>query len=347
MTQETQTQTNAPQRYDIYGIGNALVDSEYRIDDQELEALAVEKGAMTLIDQQRRAELLERLGELPGKRASGGSAANTLIAAAQMGSRCFYSCKVANDELGQFYLQDLRACAVDSNDHHSDANGQSTGTCLVLITPDAERSMSTYLGATADLSEAELVVEALVQAKFLYIEGYLAASPSGRRAVQVARQAAREAGVQVALTLSDVNMIRFCRDGLEEMWGDGVDLLFSNEEEAKLMCGTDDLSQAAEALQQRAQRFVITRGGDGSLVWDGRSLVEVPAMPVKALDTNGAGDMFAGAVLHCVTRNWDLVEAARLGSQAAGELIQHFGPRLPSQVTRQVWDRFQQVSSQS
>lgn len=322
--------------YDIYGIGNALVDSEFRVDDRELASLNVEKGTMTLIDADRRAELLRGLGELPGKRASGGSAANSMIAAAQMGSRCFYSCKVAPDELGEFYLRDLRACAVESNEHHSDPDGHSTGTCLVLITPDAERSMSTYLGATADISTAELVLDALVKSKYFYIEGYLAASPTGRKAATVARQAARDAGVKIALTLSDVNMIRFCRDGLNELWSDGVDLLFSNEEEAKLMFGVDDVRNVVEPLQQRTKSFVITRGKDGALVWDGQRLVEVAAAPVKPLDTNGAGDMFAGAVLSCLTRGLNLVAAAKLGTLAAGELIQHFGPRLPSEVTSKI-----------
>ncbi len=322
--------------YDIYGIGNALVDSEFRVDEQELASLGVEKGTMTLIDAERRAALLRGLGELPGKRASGGSAANTMIAAAQMGSRCFYSCKVAPDELGEFYLRDLRACDVESNQHHSEANGHSTGTCLVLITPDAERSMSTYLGATADISASELELDSLAKSQYFYIEGYLSASPTGRQAVSVARQAAREAGVKIALTLSDVNMIRFCREGLEELWGDGVDLLFSNEEEAKLMFGVDDVRQVVEPLQKRTKSFVITRGKDGALVWDGHHVVEVAAAPVKPLDTNGAGDMFAGAVLSCVTRGFNLATAAKLGTLAAGELIQHFGPRLPSDVTGKI-----------
>lgn len=323
-------------KYDIYGIGNALVDSEYRVDDQELAKLGVEKGTMTLIDADRRAELLRGLGELPGKRASGGSAANSMIAAAQIGASCFYSCKVAPDELGEFYLRDLRACDVESNEHHSEANGHSTGTCLVLITPDAERSMSTYLGATADISSAELVVDALTQSKFFYIEGYLAASPTGRRAVTIARQAARNAGVRIALTLSDVNMIRFCREGMEELWGDGVDLLFSNEEEAKLMFGVDDVRQVVEPMKKRAKSFVITRGKDGALVWDGDRIVEVAAAPVKPLDTNGAGDMFAGSVLGCLSKGLNLATAAKLGTLAAGELIQHFGPRLPSEVTSKI-----------
>lgn len=327
--------------YDIYGIGNALVDSEYRVEDAELQSLAVEKGAMTLIDEARRSELLQKLGELPGHRASGGSAANTLIAAAQMGSKCFYSCKVADDELGQFYLKDLAECDVDSNRNHSPSDAGSTGTCLVLITPDAERSMNTYLGATSDLSENELDLDALSRARYLYVEGYLAASPTGRQAVSIARQKALESGVKVALTLSDVNMIRFCREGIDEMLGDGVDLLFSNEEEAKLMFDTDDLDVAMESCKSIAKSFVITCGKDGAYTWDGVELTKVDAVPVQALDTNGAGDMFAGAVLHGLTHEMNLEQAASLACRCSGELVKHFGPRLPTDVTQQVLSAFE------
>jgi fructokinase len=176
----------------------------------------------------------------------------------------------------------------------------------------------------------------LAGSQYLYIEGYLAASPTGRKAASVARQTARAAGVKIALTLSDVNMIRFCREGLDELWGEGVDLLFSNEEEAKLMFGATDLAQVIEPLQQRTHAWVITRGKDGALVWDGDRVIEVAAAPVKPLDTNGAGDMFAGAVLSCLTRGLGLATAAKLGTLAAGELIQHFGPRLPTDVTQRV-----------
>jgi len=331
--------------FDIYGIGNALVDSEYQISDSELTAMGVEKGAMTLIDEARRSELLQQLGELPGKRASGGSAANTLIGAAQMGAKCFYSCKVANDELGKFYLNDLDECLVKSNSNHSPSDAGSTGTCLVLITPDAERSMSTYLGATSDLSEKELDLDALKKSKYLYIEGYLAASPTGRLAVTQARAAADEAGVAISMTLSDVNMIRFCRDGIDEMLGEGVDLLFSNEEEAKLLFDTEDLAVATENFKKVAKSFVITRGKDGATVWDGSTLTTVPAQPVKALDTNGAGDMFAGAVLYSLTNGLSLAQAAALGCKASGELVQHFGPRLPTDVTKKLLQEFQATNA--
>lgn len=327
--------------YDIYGIGNALVDSEYRVQDAELESLSVEKGAMTLIDEERRAELLRQLGELPGHRASGGSAANTMIAAAQMGSRCFYSCKVADDELGKFYLKDLADCSVDSNRNHSPSGAGTTGTCLVLITPDAERSMSTYLGATSDLSEKELDLDALGRSRYLYIEGYLAASPTGRKAIAVAREKARQEGVKIAMTLSDVNMIRFCREGIDEMLGDGVDLLFSNQEEAKLMFDTDSLDVAMTRCKDLAKSFVITCGKDGAFTWDGTELTKVDAVPVEALDTNGAGDMFAGAVLHGLTHELNLEQAACLACRCSGELVKHFGPRLPMDVTQQVLASFE------
>lgn len=323
-------------KYDIYAIGNALVDSEYTVDDQKLEQVGVDKGAMTLIDLERRTELLSHFEASQAKKASGGSAANTLIAAAQMGSKCFYSCKVADDDLGHFYMNDLEACDVDTNSNHVPKDAGTTGTCLVLITPDAQRSMSTYLGATADLSKNELVPQSISDSKYLYIEGYLAASPTGCEAVTEARKVASQAGVKQVITLSDVNMVKFCREGLDGMIGDGVDLLFSNEDEIKLMYDTQDLDEAAEKVKSIAKQFVITLGAEGAMYFDGQNIGRVEADKVEAIDTNGAGDMFAGAVLHALGTGETLEAACKLGCKASGELVKHFGPRLPADATVRV-----------
>ena len=213
----------------------------------------------------------------------------------------------------------------------------TTGTCLVLITPDAQRSMSTYLGATADLSKNELVPEAIGDSKFLYIEGYLAASPTGCEAVSEARKVATAAGdVTQVITLSDVNMVKFCREGLDGMIGEGVDLLFSNEDEIKLMYDTEDLDLAAEKVKSIAKQFVVTLGAKGAMYFDGQNFGHVDADKVDAIDTNGAGDMFAGAVMHALATGESLENACRLGCKASGELVKHFGPRLPAEATVRV-----------
>jgi sugar/nucleoside kinase (ribokinase family) len=317
--------------YSVYGIGNALLDTEIQVQDDELAALGVEKGLMTLVDDARRQELLDGLqGHLiKANHASGGSAGNSMIATALFGSPTFLSCKVADDADGDRYLADLEAAGVD----HPPRNGRgggSTGKCLVLITPDAERSMNTSLGVSADLSDAQLDPEALARSEFLYIEGYLVTSPTGRAAAIRARELAREAGVRIAISFSDPGIVAHFRDGLAEMTGERADLVFCNEEEALNWTGSESLEVAIEQLKNSAERFVITRGGRGSLCFDGESLLDIPVHRVQAVDSNGAGDMFAGAFLYALGRGEAFDTAGRFASLAAGRVVAQFGPRLPA-----------------
>ncbi|OED41797.1 sugar kinase [Chromatiales bacterium (ex Bugula neritina AB1)] len=320
--------------YDLYGIGNALVDMEYRISDQKLEELGVDKGLMTLIEEDQHHALVDKLSELSHKKACGGSAANTVIALAQLGGDGFYTCKVANDEPGDFYLQDMADCNVDTNlDGVSRVSG-NTGKCIVMVTPDADRTMNTYLGVTVNLSEDEVVADAIAQSKYMYMEGYVVTSDSGRAAAIKAAGIAREAGVPTVLTLSDPNMVNFFRDGLLQMAGDDLDLLFCNEAEATLMTGTDSVEAAAAELKTLARRFAITVGADGSLVYDGTDFHKILADKVDVIDTNGAGDMYAGAFLYGLTHSMSFVQSAELASRAASKIVTHFGPRLPTEQTR-------------
>ncbi len=321
-------------QYDLYGIGNALVDLEYRISDEKLADLGVDKGLMTLIEEDKHHELVARLGDIDHKKASGGSAANTVIALAQLGGAGFYSCKVANDSFGDFYLQDMAACKVDTNlDGVTRVDGH-TGKCIVMVTPDADRSMNTYLGVTVNLAEDAVDEQAISNAKFVYMEGYLVTSDTGRAAAIKAAKIARQAGVPTVLTLSDPNMVNFFRDGLLEMAGDNLDLLFCNEAEATLMTGTDNVEAAAAELKKLAKRFAITVGAKGSLAFDGEQMHEISAEKVDVIDTNGAGDMYAGAFLYGLTHDMDFATSARLASKAASAIVTHFGPRLPAAQTR-------------
>ena len=321
-------------QYDLYGIGNALVDMEYRVSDEKLAELAVDKGLMTLIEEDRHHELVEQLGDLAHKKASGGSAANTVIALAQLGGSGFYSCKVANDELGDSYLSDMNACAVDTNLDNQTRDAGNTGKCIVMVTPDADRTMNTYLGVTVNLAETEVSPEAIANSKFVYMEGYLVASPTGKAAAIKAASIAREAGIPTVLTLSDPNMVNFFGDGLLEMAGDNLDLLFCNEDEGMLMTKTDNVEAAAEALKKLARRFAITVGDKGAVVYDGESLHRIPAEKVEVIDTNGAGDMFAGAFLYGLTHGMDFVQSAELACRAGSKIVTHFGPRLPAEQTK-------------
>lgn len=315
--------------FDIYGLGAALVDTEITLDDADLHRMQVEKGVMTLVDEERQHVLIEHLKEhlVASKRASGGSAANSIIGAGHFGCRNFYSCKVADDDNGRFYLNDIAAAGVVTPPHLAAAEG-ITGKCLVMITPDAERTMNTYLGISGSLSEAEIDFEAIAKAEMVYIEGYLVTSPSGRAAAIKMREQARRVGTRVAISLSDPAMVQFFRDGLLEMIGDGVDLIFCNREEAMQFAGAATIDDACNELQKYAKTFAITCGPDGAVVFDGQKLSQVDAPTVTAIDTNGAGDMFAGAFMYGLTQGLSFEFAGRFAANAAAKVVTQYGPRL-------------------
>jgi sugar/nucleoside kinase (ribokinase family) len=290
--------------------------------------MGVSKRHMTLIDTPRRAELLEHVSQLQPRQTGGGSAGNTVVALAQLGGKAFYSCKVAHDSLGDFYVKDLQAQGVNTNLTHTRAMAGQTGSCMVLVTPDAERSMCTFLGVSAELDDVALHPQDIVKSKIYYMEGYLAASPTGLAAALKGRKIAQEAGVALALTLSDVSMIQFCKAGLDAMLGEGVDYLFCNQEEAQVWCGTEDLEQVRQTLKKLAKMVCFTRGAQGSEVLTAEQSWHVPAEKVKAIDTNGAGDMFAGAFLYAMTRGYAPNQAATLGNQAAAAVVSQHGNRL-------------------
>lgn len=317
---------------DLYAIGNALVDSEYLVDDSFLRSANIAKGQMTLIDHDQRQQLLTALHDQFSctKRASGGSAANSVIAFAALGGSAFYACKVASDDNGDFYLKDLRAAGV-SAPHHAQVADGVTGTCVVMVTPDSERTMHTFLGITAELSPQELDLDALSNARYLYIEGYLATSTSARHAVAEARKLAQANGVKTALTFSDPAMVQYARDGLTEMLADGVDILFCNEHEAQLWAQTDNLAQAIDALHRLSPLVVVTCGSKGALISDQGQQTVIAPFPVTAVDSNGAGDAFAGAFLYGLSQGWELARCGRLASRISAQVVSQYGPRLAQQ----------------
>ena len=329
-------------RYHVYGIGNALVDMEYEVDFQDLEILGIDKGVMTLVDEAKQLEIMLHLASRHHQRGSGGSAANTLIGLSQLGGRAYYSCKVADDELGHFYMRDLIEGGVDAN-HHTEKDRGHTGRCVVLVTPDSDRTMCTFLGVSGNLSRNELVDEALRDSDWFYTEGYLVTSPGARAASIEARQIAESAGVRTAISLSDPNMVKYFKDGLLEMIGPGMDLIFANEHEAMGMAGTEDLDEALAYLKTLCREFAVTRGPLGALVWDGRSLIEIAGNPVEAVDTVGAGDMFAGAYLYGIGQGWDRKRAGELASAASAKLVTCLGPRISREETREVLKGFAKV----
>jgi sugar/nucleoside kinase (ribokinase family) len=315
-------------KYNVYALGNALLDIEFEVSPEVLQNLGIEKGVMTLLDQDSQDKIVSNLANYDHKRSCGGSAANTLIAVSQFGGKVFYSCKVADDEPGKFYTQDLIDCGVVTNLESQVAKSGVTGKCLVFVTPDADRTMNTFLGISGEFSDAELVPEAIEQAEYTYIEGYLVSGESSKEAAITARETAQSAGNKVAFSLADPNMVKFFKSGLLEIIGSGVDFLFANEGEALLMAETEDFDRAIEYLKTLAKRFAVTRGASGSVVFDGEQLIEIEPFPVKAIDTVGAGDMYAGAFLYGLTNGLSYAEAGRLASLASSKIVTTLGARM-------------------
>ncbi|HRX70881.1 MAG: adenosine kinase [Candidatus Competibacteraceae bacterium] len=326
-------------KYHVYGIGNALVDMEYEVEISDLETLSIDKGVMTLVSEEHQLKIMNHLAERRHQRGSGGSAANSIIAVSQFGGTAFYSCKVAEDELGHFYMKDLLDGGVDTN-HHTEKEQGHTGRCVVLVTPDSDRTLCTFLGISGELSSKELVEDALCNSDYFYTEGYLVTSENARRASIEAKRIAEAAGVKTAISLSDPNMVRFFKTGLLDMIGSGVDLLFANEEEARGMAGTDELDSVVDYLRTLSKEFVITRGPQGALIWDGNRLIDIDPVKVEAVDTVGAGDMFAGAFLYGLTQGWEHRHAGDLAAAASAKLVTSLGPRIPAAETQAILKNF-------
>ena len=315
-------------KYDVYGIGNALVDIVTEVSDSFLNENNIEKGLMTLIEEDRQNKLYSAIKNHDSHMQCGGSAANSVIAVSQFGGESFYSCKVADDELGHFYMKDMINNGVDTNLKPDGLPEGITGKCLVMTTPDAARTMNTYLGITQHLSKHEIDEEALKIARYVYIEGYLVTSENGIEAMKTAKELARKHGAKVALSFSDPSMVKYFREPMLDVIGDGIDLLFCNEEEAMLCTETDNIRDAREGLKQYAKKFCITLGKNGAIIFDGQTFIDIEPYPVNAVDTNGAGDMFAGAYLYGITAGHTHAEAGKIASLAASKIVTKFGSRL-------------------
>lgn len=330
-------------KYNVFGIGNALVDIVTEVDDNFLNEHKIEKGLMTLVDEENQTRISNAINMNNSNMQCGGSAANSIIAVSQFGGSSYYSCKVANDELGQFYMKDLKANGVDSNIEGQKLEEGITGKCLVMTTDDASRTMNTFLGITSNYSRAEINEAELKDAQYLYIEGYLVTSDNGLDAMKYAKQLAENNGVKTALTFSDPSMVKYFKDQMELVVGASVDLLFCNEEEAMLFTGKDNLTEAREELKKAAKRFVITLGENGAMIFDGDTFVDIEPYSVQAIDTNGAGDLFAGAFLYGITNGHSYADAGKLASLASSKVVTQFGPRLEWHQAKDILNKLNNV----
>jgi adenosine kinase len=318
-------------RFDVLGIGNAIVDVLARTEDDFLIKYAMHKGSMQLIDEMRAASLYDVMG--PTVEISGGSAANTIVGVASLGGRGAFVGKVKDDEFGRTFRHDIRAAGV-TFDTPPAARGPATGCCYVLVTPDGERTMNTYLGAAQDLHPDDIDTDMIAAAEITYLEGYLWDPPHAKEAFRKAAAAAHHADRLVALTLSDAFCVdRYRAEFLQLIKTGTVDVVFANERELHSLYQTPDFDTAVGALRVDAQLAVITRSEKGCLVVTREETDAVHAFPVeKVVDATGAGDLFAAGFLVGLSRDASYRDAARLGALAAAEVIGHIGARPQSSL---------------
>lgn len=321
--------------YHVIGIGNALLDTEYSLSDELLAQTGLTRGNMTLADDEAQLGLFDTLasaGLSPSKQSGGGSAANSLVAFSSLGGSSFYNCRVGADASGAFYLEDLKNSGVATSSDHAVSEGV-TGSCTVLVTPDGERTMQTHLGTSAAINDTNVDFERLSGSEWLYLEGYLAMSPTALPAIQRLRQQAGIHGVQVAVSFADPAVVKFAKSGLLDMLDGGVSLIFCNLEEAQAFSEKKQHKACAKALLEYAKIAVVTNGSEPTIIaqaTDGEpTIIEVPSAPVaQVIDTNGAGDNYAGAFLYGLSQAYTLEECAHLAAAVAAQVVQQFGARL-------------------
>ena len=313
-------------RYDVLGIGNAIVDVIARAEDDFLVAQGMHKGTMALVDQARAEKIYQAMG--PAVESSGGSAANTIVGVASFGGRAAFVGKVKDDELGRAFAHDIRAARVAFETKPA-GDGPSTARCYIMVTPDGERTMNTFLGAAQDLKPTDIDEAKVASAALVYLEGYLWDPPQAKEAFVKAAAIAHKAGRRVALTLSDAFCVdRYRAEFLALIRKGTVDIVFANEHELHSLYETADFNTAVKALRHDAKLAVITRSEKGCVVVTRKEVEAVQAMPIdRVVDVTGAGDLFAAGFLVGLARGKDNRTAARLGALAAAEVIQHIGAR--------------------
>lgn len=310
---------------DVVGIGNALVDVLSQESDAFVVAQGLTKGAMQLVDEARARALYGAMG--PAVEVSGGSAANTIVGVASFGGRAHYVGKVRDDQLGEVFSHDLRGVGVGYSTPAA-TSGPSTGRCLIVVTPDAQRTLTTYLGASVQLGPADVDKDLIERAGILYLEGYLFDPPQAQRAFHVAAGIAHAAGRKVALTLSDPFCVDRHRTAFRELVERHVDILFANEAEIRALYQTPDFDAALQQVRHHTSVAALTRSERGSVIVAGDEVHVIDAHPVKeVVDTTGAGDLYAAGFIFGLSRGRSLAACGRLGAVAAAEVISHVGAR--------------------
>jgi sugar/nucleoside kinase (ribokinase family) len=318
-------------KYDVYGVGNALVDIQAQVDTEFLKRHGIEKGVMTLVSTEAQQTLLDDLDASKLEISSGGSACNTVVGLAGFGGRAYYAGKVGGDQNGAFFQEELQKLGVTSD---LPPVTEATGTCLVLITPDADRTMLTCLAASIRLEANDVRPEEVAASKFVYVEGYLWDAEGPRQASLEAMKTAREHGIPVAYTYSDPFCVSRARDDFLRITRESVQLVFCNEEEARMMTELPSGPEACARIASWGPDVFMTAGSEGAYYASGKERVHIPAFPAEAVDTNGAGDLFAGGTLYGLSHGHSPEASARLGCYAASKVVQQYGARLKTSIQK-------------
>lgn len=316
---------------DVYSVGNALVDIQAHVPETVLQELDYAKGLMTLVGEEAQREVLARLDGVVISRSAGGSAANTAVGVAQFGGRAAFAGKVADDELGRFFLDDMRTLQVRCP--LAPVAEAASGTSVILITEDAQRTMLTTLAVSSTLAPEDIRAEDLADARYIYVEGYLFAGEPTRAAAYRAIELAQQAGVKIALTVSDPFLIQYHREEFWKLIEGPVDLLFCNLDESRALTGHHDPIECAREIHRHAENVALTMGPDGSLLMHGGEVIPIEGVSVPAVDTTGAGDMYAAGILYGITNGLTWRQAGRLASHAAARVVAQMGARLRRPLT--------------
>ena len=315
-------------KYDVFGIGNALVDCVCMVDDSFLVENNIEKGIMTLVDKEKQKLLIEKIKNTKPFIQSGGSVSNSIFVLSQLGGSGYSSFLVSDDDFGNIYINDLKNNGVKIGEKKYTIAAGMTGSCLVLTTPDAERTMNTCLSISTKYSIKNISFDDLNNSKYLYIEGYLITSELSMQAIHDCISYCKKNDIKIALTFSDLSMVKFFKDKLESILKYKIDLLFCNEEEAKAFSEKPSLNESSNFLLQFSKLVVITRGDKGSFIVSSKEKINIDSVKTDAIDTVGAGDAFSGAFLFGINNGMGLENSGKLASALSSKVVSKIGPRL-------------------
>ena len=323
-------------KYDVFGIGNALVDCVILVTEKFLEENNIEKGVMTLVDDEKQKSIIEKIKNSDPFIQSGGSVTNSVYTLSQLGGSGYQSFLISDDEHGKLFLEDLNKSGINiSNESYYLGEGM-TGSCLVLTTPDAERTMNTCLAVSSKYSIENINFDDLAFSRYLYIEGYLVTSELAIDAIKKSIAFCKKNDVKISLTFSDLSMVKYFKDKFDEILTEKIDLLFCNKEEALTFTGEDDFDKCCSTLLKLSDTVVITNGKEGSLIITNSQKIKISPHPVQAIDTVGAGDTFAGAFLYGINNGLDFENAGNLASKLSSKVVTKLGPRLDKEVIESI-----------